>query len=115
MVAKEVGLGDRHPTSASAAAQNHTRAGRNALLGQQALEHQRDDLDGGALDQRGRGLLERDLAALQFLQQSRRRHRDRLRQHRHAEAAPAAEAPPSKRRRTACSASLIAALSPGEG
>ena len=31
------------------------------------------------------------------------------------EAAPAAEAPPSKRRRTACSASLIAALSPGEG
>ncbi len=71
---EEVGLADGHAQHRHLQARKpHPHRGWQPLLGQDALEQQRDDLDRRALDRRGRGLLEGLLVALQGLEQRRRR------------------------------------------
>ena len=77
---EEVRLADGHPQHRHLQPREpdpHRR--RNALFGQDALEQQRDDLDRGALHRRGRGLLQRLLAVVQFFEQRRRADRIRRR------------------------------------
>jgi hypothetical protein len=66
---EEVGLGHRHAQHRHLQPREpDAHAGRDAVFGEDALEQQRHDLDRGALLRRGRGLLQRLLALVQFLQ-----------------------------------------------
>ena len=100
---EEVGLADRHAQHRHLQPREpDAHRGRDALFGQDALEQQRDDLDRRALDRRGRGLLQRLLALVQFLEQRRRADRagDRAARRRRRD----------RRRAMPCCASAIAAL-----
>ena len=73
---KEVRLADGHAQHRHLQPREpHAHAGVDALFGQDALEQQRNDLDRRPLLGRGRRLLQRLLALMQFLKQHRRGHR----------------------------------------
>jgi hypothetical protein len=70
---EEVGLGHRHTQHRHLQARKpNAHAGRDAVFGEDALEQQGHDLDGGALFGCGRGLLELLLALVQLFEHDRR-------------------------------------------
>ena len=70
---EEVGLADGHAQHRHLQPREpDAHGGRDALLGEDALEQQRHDLDGGALHRRGRRLLQLLFALVQLFQQHRR-------------------------------------------